>query len=117
MCIDEEALKRDLPSLSLGNAFSLLLLALCEVALDNGIHTLVSNYEPRMRRIYRRASASFEELGCGEGFGRFSVCCGVFEVSSRVHFQMRQKINCTAPLYKPPKITRRKTPITVPTLA
>lgn len=117
MCVDDEALRRDLPDLGLDHAFSLLLLALCEVALDNGIDTLISNYEPHMRRIYRRAGASFEELGRAEGFGRFSVCCGVFEVSLRVLFQMRQKINRTEPLYRSPKSTRPKVPMAMPALA
>ncbi|MCD4511988.1 N-acyl-L-homoserine lactone (AHL) synthase [Brucella pseudogrignonensis] len=110
MCIDDEAIRHDLPDLSLGDAFSLLLLALCEVALDNGIDTLISNYEPHMRRIYSRAGASFEELGRAEGFGRFSVCCGVFEVSLRVLLQMRQKIKLTKPLYRSPKLNSPRMP-------
>ncbi|PJR92568.1 N-acyl-L-homoserine lactone (AHL) synthase [Ochrobactrum sp. 695/2009] len=116
LCIDDEALKRDLPDLSLRHAFNLLLLALCEVALDNGIDTLVSNYEPYMRSAYRRAGVSFEELGCAGGFGRFSVCCGVFQVSLRVLFQMRQKINCTEPLYRRSPTPRTKIPVALPAL-
>lgn len=103
LCIDDEALRRDLPGLSLRHAFSRLLLALCEVALDNGIDTLIANYEPHMRSMYRRAGVSFKELGCAEGFGRSSVCCGMFEVSLSVLFHMRRKINLTEPLYRRPK--------------
>jgi len=117
LCIDDEALRRDLPDLSVRHAFSRLLLALCEAALDNGIDTLISNYEPHMRRIYRRAGISFEELGRAQGFGRFPVCCGVFEVSLRVLFQMRQKVNRTEPLYRRPKSTSPKISIAVPALA
>lgn len=36
---------------------------LCEVALDHGIETLVSNYEPHLKRLYERAGAELEELG------------------------------------------------------
>ncbi|WP_025091689.1 acyl-homoserine-lactone synthase [Brucella intermedia] len=114
LCIDDEAVKRDLPNLSLHHAFSRLLLALCEVALDIGIDTLVSNYEPYMKNIYRRAGVSFEELGRAEGFGRFPVCCGVFDVSLRVLLQMRQKINCTEPLYRGSQSIRPKIPVAVP---
>ncbi|MGK9086123.1 N-acyl-L-homoserine lactone (AHL) synthase [Brucella intermedia] len=102
MCIDDDLLKRDMPGLLPANAFSFLLLALCEVALDNGIDKLISNYEPYMRRVYRRAGVSFEEIGRAEGLGRSSVCCGVFEVSLRVLLQMRHKLNCAKPLYRGP---------------
>lgn len=99
MCIDEDAVWQDFPDLRPERAFCLLLLALCEVALDNGIHTLISNYEPHMRRIYQRAGAEFDELGRADGFGKLPVCCGAFEVSSRVLEQMRDKTKVSRPLY------------------
>lgn len=117
MCIDDEALRYDLPDLSPRRAFSDMLLALCEVALDNGINKLVSNYEPYMRRIYSRAGLSFEELGRAEGFGGASVCCGVFEVSLRVLFQMRRKLNRTESLYRAPKHATPKMHIAASALA
>jgi acyl homoserine lactone synthase len=83
-------------------AFCLLLLALCEVALDSGIDTLISNYEPHPRRIYERAGVELDELGRADGYGRFPVCCGVFEVSPRVLAQMRLKTKVAEPLYRPP---------------
>lgn len=113
LCIDDEALRRHLPDLSPRHAFFRLLLALCEVALDNGIDTVIANYEPHMRSIYRRAGVSFKELGCAEGFGRSSVCCGMFEVSLRVLFEMRQRINITVPLYRRPSSTGRKLTLAV----
>lgn len=88
------------------SAISLLLLALGEVALNNGIDMLISNYEPHMKRIYQRAGAEFDELGRTEGFGRFLVCCGAFEVSPRVLEQMRSKIHVVEPLYRRPQFTR-----------
>lgn len=99
MCVDEEAIDRDFVNVRADRAFCLLLLALCEVALDKGIHTLISNYEPHMGRVYARAGAEFDEVGRADGYGKFAVCCGVFEVSSRVRDQMRQKLQVDEPLY------------------
>jgi acyl homoserine lactone synthase len=99
MCIDEETVARNFPDMRPDRAFCLLLLALCEVALDHGIDTLISNYEPHMRRFYKRAGAEFDELGRADGYGRFAVCCGAFEVSQRVCSQMRLRLQITQPLY------------------
>lgn len=99
MCIDEEALERDFPDMRPDRAFCMLLLALCEVALEHGIRTLISNYEPHMRRIYERAGAELDELGRSDQYGRFPVCCGLFEVSKRVRTQMRRKLQVAGPLY------------------
>lgn len=99
MCIDEDAIAQDFSDLRPDRAFCLLLLALCEVALEKGIHTLISNYEPHMRRVYQKAGAEFDELGRADGYGRFPVCCGAFEVSSRVRAQMQLKLQVGAPLY------------------
>lgn len=99
MCIDEEAINSDFRDMRPEQAIVMLLLALCEVALDNGIETLISNYEPQMRHIYKLAGAQFDELGRAHGYGRFPVCCGAFEVSSRVLTQMRRKIKISEPLY------------------
>lgn len=101
MCIDEMAIERDYSGLRPDRAFSLLLLALCEVALHHGIDTLISNYEPHMKRVYTRAGAEMEELGRATGFGKFPVCCGAFEVSSRVLARMRLKCGVTSPLFLP----------------
>ncbi|MGO7675535.1 hypothetical protein ACC685_37370, partial [Rhizobium ruizarguesonis] len=60
-------------------AFSMMLLALCECALDHGIHTMISNYEPYLKRVYKRAGAEVEELGREDGYGKYPVCCGAFE--------------------------------------
>lgn len=110
MCVDEEAVERDFPDMRPERAFCLLLLALCEVALDNGIDTLISNYEPHMRRIYQRAGAELDELGRADGYGRFPVCCGAFEVSSRVLTQMRLKTKVAEPLYRRPAVSRTGVP-------
>lgn len=106
MCVDEEALAHDFPHMRCERALCLLLLALCEVALDNGIHMMISNYEPHMRRIYEKAGAAFDELGRADGFGKHPVCCGAFEVSSRVLSNMRVRMKIAAPLYQP-RISRR----------
>lgn len=103
MCVDEAAVVHDFRDMRPDRAFCLLLLALCEVALDNGIHTMISNYEPQMRRVYQKAGAEFDELGRSDGYGRFPVCCGVFEVSPRVLAAMRRKIKILEPLYRRPQ--------------
>lgn len=100
MCIDEEALAADYPRIAPGRAFNLLLVALCEFALDHGIHTLVSNYEPHIKRLYSRAGARVHELGRSEGFGRSPVCCGAFEVSPDVLRTMRAKLGLSEAIYR-----------------
>ncbi|WP_176086161.1 acyl-homoserine-lactone synthase [Martelella sp. HB161492] len=99
MCLDDEAVQRDHEDMSPGYAFSLLLLALCECALDHGIHTMISNYEPHMKRVYRRSGVEVDELGRADGYGRHPVCCGAFEVSDEVMERMRAKLGVTHSLF------------------
>lgn len=99
MCLDEETLSEDFPSLETGKAFGMLLLALCECGLSHGIETLVSNYEPQLARVYRRAGLAVEEVGRADGYGRSPVCCGVFEVSEEVRTRMQQALGVATPLY------------------
>lgn len=101
MCIDEASLAADYPEIVPGRAFSLLLVALCEFGLEHGIHTMISNYEPHVRRLYTRAGATVHELGRADGFGRHPVCCGAFEVSANVLSSMRARLDLSAPLYEP----------------
>lgn len=102
MCVDDQAIARDFPDLRSDRAFCLFLMALCEIALLNGIHTMISNYEPQMKRVYQKSGAEFDELGQSDGYGRFPVCCGLFEVSDRVLAKMRSKIAVVEPLYRCP---------------
>jgi acyl homoserine lactone synthase len=99
MCLDEAAIAADFPEIDAGRAFSMLLVALCECALDHGIHTMISNYEPHLKRIYKRAGAEVQELGRADGYGKYPVCCGAFEVSDRVLRKMRMALGLTEPLY------------------
>lgn len=101
MCIDEIQISRDHPEIDTNRAFSLMLLALCECALAHGIQTMISNYEPHMRRIYRRAGVDVEELGRADGYGRLPVCCGAFEVSQLVLNKMRDALRIDHPIYTP----------------
>lgn len=114
MCIDEEAMERDFPDMRSDRAICLLLLALCEVALDTGVHTLISNYEPHMRRIYQRAGAELDELGRSDQYGRPPVCCGAFEVSTRIREQMRRKLRVSGPLYAGRTFAKREVSISIP---
>ncbi|TQN59176.1 N-acyl-L-homoserine lactone (AHL) synthase [Agrobacterium tumefaciens] len=107
MCIDEDAIDRDFPDMRPDRAFCLLLLALCEAALANGINTMISNYEPHMRRVYQKAGAELDELGRSDGYGRHPVCCGAFEVSHRVLGAMRSKLQVDEPLYHRPAFPSR----------
>ncbi len=107
MCIDEDAIDRDFPGMRPDRAFCLLLLALCEAALANGINTMISNYEPHMRRVYQRAGAELDELGHSDRYGRHPVCCGAFEVSHRVLGAMRAKLQVDWPLYHRPAFPLR----------
>lgn len=114
MCINEKAIARDCPGLRPNSAFALLLLALCEVALDSGVHTMISNYEPHMRRIYQKAGAELDELGRADGYGRRPVCCGAFEVSARVLAGMRSSLNVSEKLYQRPALADRALPSPIP---
>jgi hypothetical protein len=51
--IDEDATARDVPYTRPDRAFGLLL-ALCEAAVANCVDTMISNYEPHMRRIIKK---------------------------------------------------------------
>ena len=97
MCLDEETLSEDFPRLETGKAFGMLLLALCECGLSHGIETLVSNYEPHLARVYRRAGLSVEEVGRADGYGRSPVCCGIFEVSEEVRTRIQQALGIGIP--------------------
>lgn len=78
----------------------MLLLALCEVAIKHGIHTMVSNYEPQMKRVYRRTGIEVNELGRSSEYGKYPVCCSTFEVSNQVLEKMRKKLGVSAPIYQ-----------------
>lgn len=99
MCLDVDLLRASQPTLSPSRAFGFLLLALFECAFAHGIKTLVSNYEPPMERVYRRAGLIVEELGRADGYGRLPVCCGVFAVSNETLNQMRTVLRVAQPLY------------------
>ncbi|MBW9060163.1 acyl-homoserine-lactone synthase [Agrobacterium pusense] len=99
MCVDADLLKKSQPALSQSTAFGLLLLALFECAFAHGIKTLVSNYEPPMERVYRRAGLRVKEIGRADGYGRLPVCCGVFSVSAETLQQMRTVLRVAQPLY------------------
>lgn len=106
MCVDNVALQQDYPEIDAGRAFCLLLLALCECALAHGIHTMVSNYEPHLRRIYQKAGAEVVELGRADGYGARPVCCGCFEVSISVRTAMRKALGVDIVLYQKTVPTR-----------
>jgi acyl homoserine lactone synthase len=101
LCVDEEAIARDYPGMTPSRAFCIMLLALCETALANGIQTMISNYEPPMLRLYRLAGARIEILGNADTYGKRPVCAGAFEVTRSVLAQMRRKIGIPCSLFLP----------------
>ncbi len=100
MCIDVEKIVQDHPDMLPQDAMSWMLLGLAECALAHGVHTLISNYEPHMKRIYQRSGAKWDEIGRYDGYGRRPVCCGVFEVSKEIIENMRLKNGQTKAVYK-----------------
>ena len=98
MCVDVEALRLDHPEIDLMRAMSLMVALICEVAVDKGIHTVVSNYEPQIARVYKRAGAKFDEIGRADGYGKHPVCCGLFEASECVLQQIYTKLRLSKPL-------------------
>lgn len=109
MCLDEAAIAQDYPSLEPVYCFCTMLLALCECAMHYGIHAMISNYEPHLRRVYRRAGLDVQELGRADGYGLHPVCCGLFDVSEPVLRKMRTALKMEAPLFHVPAATRATT--------
>lgn len=99
MCLDEELVARDFPALAACARFSLMLLALCEAALALGVTRLVSNFEPAMSRIYKRAGLNYTLHGKADGYGLRPVCCASFEVSHPVLTRIRAKIGVDLPVF------------------
>lgn len=98
MCIDETLVARDFPTLQPGAGFNLLFLALCEAGLALGIRRMVSNFEPAMARVYRRAGLECHLHGKADGYGKRPVCCASFAVSAAVLAEMRAKIGIDLPV-------------------
>ena len=97
----EEAVLRDFPGIQPSRAFCLMLLALCERALDAGIHTMISNYEPPTLRLYQIAGARIQVLGKADKYGKRPVCAGAFEVSREVLRDMRHKLGMPCSMFLP----------------
>lgn len=100
MCIDAEKVTEDFPELAIGQASAQMFIACYEVGLAHGIHTMLSNYEPQMKRIYNRSGAAFNEIGRSDGYGKHPVCCGQFDINSEVLTQMRMKMGIKQPFYQ-----------------
>lgn len=109
MCVDIDKISLKFPDIDADRAFSLMLLALCEVAIEHSINWVVANYEPQLKRIYKRAGVDVNEMGRSDEYGKYPVCCGQFEVSKRVLKTMRTKLNVDAQLYS----KNKQMPITV----
>ena len=82
-------------------ASSLLLLGLCEFGLAHGIDMIAANFDPVMRRIYRRSGCEVTVHGQSGAFGTRPVCCGTFEVSRRILGKMRAHLGIREPVWQP----------------
>ncbi|WP_099864765.1 acyl-homoserine-lactone synthase [Pararhizobium haloflavum] len=105
-CVDAEALARCQPDLSACEAFGRLCLAIVECGLQHGIHTVVSNYEPHMMRIYRKAGLIVDELGRADGYGRRPVCCGAFAITTDVAGTVRAQLGVSETLITLPAMDK-----------
>lgn len=101
LCVDQYQLKAHFATIDCKRAFCLMLLALCETALKYHIETLVSNFEPPTKRLYKAAGAPLSFLGCADGFGKRPVCAGTFEVSAATLKRMREAQNIDRTLLSP----------------
>jgi acyl homoserine lactone synthase len=120
MCLDEELVAQDFPTLAPGAGFNLLFLSLCEASLALGVRRLVSNFEPAMSRVYRRAGLDYVMHGKADGYGARAVCCASFEVSMPVLQKMRRTIGVDLPVTTLQKTFQRlpsHTPVEAPQVA
>ena len=101
LCLDVEKIAQHFPQLTPDKAFSKMLLALCECALDAGIQRLVSNFEPCLRRVYLRAGVELNFHGSADLYGKRPVCCASFEVSERILDKMRLKTEHISAIFQP----------------
>jgi N-acyl-L-homoserine lactone synthetase len=99
-CVDAEAIAADMRGITVNRAMGLLCLATGECALAHGIHTVVCNYEPHMKRVYAGFGAKLQELGRADGFGKRPVCCGLFSISESFVTGMRAALGHSEPLYR-----------------
>jgi len=90
------------------NASSLLLLAMCELGLKNGIEMIVANFDPVMKRIYKKAGLEVDILGVSRAHGRRPVACGTFEVSPRNLRKMRKLLGIDKSVFEQPIQKQRK---------
>jgi acyl homoserine lactone synthase len=105
-CVDMVAIERDHPGVDAKRAFGLVSLATAECAVTHGIHTLICNYEPHMKRVYDRIGAQVQELGRADGFGRRPVCCGAFAMAREIVDNMRLALKVDLPLYNRAAVSR-----------
>lgn len=98
LCVDQKTLNLEYPRMEPKFAFCMMLLALCELGIEKGIQTLISNYEPPTKRLYQMAGAPLELLGKADGYGKRPVCAGAFRVAPDVLSTMQQKLKISVPL-------------------
>lgn len=98
MCLDDALIARDLPEISAGHGFNLLFLALCEAGLALNIRRIVSNFEPGLSRIYRRAGLKYTLHGRADGYGAKPIYCASFSVTTKVLGEMRAHIGVNVSL-------------------
>lgn len=103
LCVNQTAIAQEYPEMEMKTAFCRMLLALCEVGIENGISTFVSNFEPPTKRLYQMAGAPLNYLGKADGYGKRPVCAGTFKADIETLNIMRSKLNISKPLLMPKK--------------
>ncbi|WGW04531.1 acyl-homoserine-lactone synthase [Tropicibacter oceani] len=111
MCLDDALIARDFPDLPAAQGFNLLFLALCEAALAHNIRRMVSNFEPCMSRVYRRAGLAYDIHGRADGYGAKPVYCASFAVTQDVLATICAKIGVHEPVFER---SRGFTPLVAP---
>ena len=98
--INFDALANEWPDMGEMRATCILLLALCEIALTNGIHTLVTAYQPSMRRIFNLAGIHMNEMCHFNEIAKTSYYVGSFPVTAEYIMKMQQRLKVEASLLK-----------------
>lgn len=101
MCLDDVLIARDFPEISAGHGFNLLFLALSEAGLELKIRRIVSNFEPGLSRIYRRAGLKYTLHGRADGYGAKPIYCASFSVTTEVLAEVRARIGVNVALLTP----------------
>lgn len=90
-CVDDRLLKGE-PRAALVHESGVLFAGLGEVALANGIRTVLGNFDAGMYRLYRRAGVEVEILGSAPVNGQ-AIYLGSFPVSEEILHRVKTRLD------------------------